>query len=107
MFDNAESCHIGDFMIHELAGRASNHIIQESVLGSSLFSSPKDISSNDSLLFMLLLSIGMSLSREERNKLSTVISLIQKKVEEETLIAHGMISACHVQILLPVVSYDM
>jgi hypothetical protein len=107
VFDNAESCHIGEFMIHELAGRASKHIIQESVLGSSLYSTPKDISSNDSLLFTLLLSIGMRLSREERNKLCTMISLIQKKVEEETLISHGMMSACHVRIPLPVVSYDM
>jgi hypothetical protein len=36
-----------------------------------------------------------------------MISLIQKKVEEETLIAHGMLSASHVRIPLPVASYDM
>jgi hypothetical protein len=47
------------------------------------------------------------MSREERNKLATMISLIQNKVEEETLIAHGMLSACHVRTPLPVASYDM
>jgi hypothetical protein len=107
VFDNAESCHIGEFMIHELAGHASRHIIQESVMGSSLFSTSKEISTNDSLLFMLLFSIGTRMSREERNKLATMISLIQNKVEEETLIAHGMLSASHVRIPLPVASYDM
>jgi hypothetical protein len=94
-------------MIHELAGHASRHIIQESVMGSSLFSTSKEISTNDSLLFMLLFSIGARMSREERNKLATMISLIQNKVEEETLIAHGMLSASHVRIPLPVASYDM
>jgi hypothetical protein len=58
VFDNAETCHIGEFMIHELRGRASRHIIQESIMGSSLFSTSKDISTNDSLLFMLLFSLG-------------------------------------------------
>jgi hypothetical protein len=52
VFDNAKSCHIGEFMIHELAGHASRHIIQESIMGSSLFFTSKEISTNDSLLFM-------------------------------------------------------
>jgi hypothetical protein len=107
VFDNAESYHVGEFMIHELGGHASRHIIQESVMGSSLISTTKEISMNDSLLFMLLFSIGTQMSREERNKLATMISLIQNKVEEETLIAHGMLSASHVRIPLPVASYDM
>lgn len=94
-------------MIHELGGHASRHIIQESVMGSSLFSTSKEISTNDSLLFMLLFSIGTRMSREDRNKLATMISCIQNKVEEETLMAHGMLSASHVRIPLPVASYDM
>jgi hypothetical protein len=107
VFDDAENCHIGEFMIHEVNGQASKHVIQESIMGSSLCSTSKDISTNDSLLFMLLLSLGSRMSREERNKLGTMISLIQRKVEEETLIGQGILSACHVQIPLPTKSYDM
>jgi hypothetical protein len=55
VFDNAETSHVGEFMIHEVDGRASNHIIQQSIMGISFSSTGKDISSNDSLLYMLLM----------------------------------------------------
>lgn len=108
VFNRQEYKHVADFIIREVMGDASKHVIQSSIMSSTLGSTSKSISQNDSLMFTTLLSLGTKMSREERNQLALLISLMKTKIENESIINSGEDTSWpYVRIPLPTSSYSM
>ena len=104
VLNTPDSIALANFLIQELRGNGSNHIIKNSFLGSDLRNSGTDISDTDSRLFITLLSLGSRMSREERDKFAYFISLMRDKIIQEL---DSTNANQFVRIPLPMSSYAM